>query len=185
MIFIFKDNKELMRTVSKPIYKYETGVDEIKILIPPEYQDMSCVIQCLLPDQETGLYKYCNYAEELYKERLVVTIPITSAVTKHVGEIKIWLLFLKKNADDPNIADSVLKSSMSTFKVFDNGSLDSQSEEGFDEIWTHSSIDELRDEIDDKADTIEVYGNQLQLKSGDTILNTVMLSDDVTWKEWV
>ena len=185
MVFIFKDNKELMRTVSEPVYKFETGADEIKILIPPKYQDMECVIQCLLPDSETGLYKYCDYAEELYKERLMVTVPITYSITQIVGEVKIWVMLLKRNPDNVDISDMVIKSSASTFEVKDNESLDSQSEYHFDEIWTHSGMTELRREIEDKADTINVVGNELQLKAGDTVLNTVVLSDDVTWKEWV
>lgn len=198
MLFLMNETKQLIRTgFKRPVYKFETGVEDIKFLIPQEFNgiDISetiCIVQCLLPEAK-GLYKVCEYDEELYKDRLTVTVPVTTTITKSVGDnesadVKLFLMFIQAQEEDPSIAKTVLKTSHGRFEILNNGSLDSASESDFDEIWEHSSIDDLKNKVDEldkgKGDNITLSGNVIELKSGDDILSTIELPDDVTWEEW-
>lgn len=195
---ILMDDKTLKITKYETVYKFETGIDNIEFLIPQLYKDkniaeMSCIALVLLDNEKErkGLYKFVDYEEELYKNRLKAVIPITSTITKNVGIVSVWLMFVKKNPEDTKYADSVLETDNVIFYVYDNGSEASSSEEKFDEIWDHTSIDELESDInnlseklDNKADTVLIDENNiLTLKSGDNILCSVQLRDDVTWEE--
>ena len=205
MLFLM-NGKELRRTGKKnPIYKYETGVDNIKILIPETYKninmnELNCVLQIETPEiavledgskKPVGYYKYCPYEEEgMYTGYLNVSVPITTSITKTDGIFTMWLLFILNDEEDPSIAKYVLKTNSATFEVTDNKSLDSVNELAFDEIWEHTSVDVLNynvkllvDEVDSKADTIDIVDNKIVLKSGDSVLTSVKLTDDVVWKE--
>lgn len=199
MYILMDENKHLLITKRDMIYKYETGVNTINILIPEFYQKipMSDFLPIILvklgTDSEKGLYKYMDYSDELYKDRFYqLQIPITTTLTKQDWNIEMWLLFIKKNEEDFNLADKVLETSSVNFEVVDNGSQASSSEESFDEIWVHGDethlekeIKELQTELKGKADNISVDENNiLTLKSGDEILVSVQLNNDVIWERW-
>ena len=205
MLFLM-NGKELRRTGKKnPIYKYETGVDNIKILIPEKYNDISmnelnCVLQIETPEltvldngtvKPVGYYKYCPYDEEsMYDGYLNVSVPITTSITKTQGAFTMWLLFILNDEENPEIAKYVLKTDSTNFEVLDNNSLDSVNELIFDEIWEHTTVDVLNhnvqtlsEAVENKADSIDIVDNEIVLKSGDSILTSVKLNDDVAWKE--
>lgn len=196
MIFLMQD-KNLIMTKRNFIYKFETGVDEIKFLIPQTYNNVdisetSCIVQCVLPNKK-GLYKVCQYEDELYKDKLTISVPVTTTITRSVGDepfanIDLFLMFVKPNPDNPRYALNVLKTAKGTFQVINNGSIDSESEETFDEIWEHSSMDDINNKLDelshDKADGMTLINGVLNLQSGETVLSSIQLPDDVTWEEW-
>lgn len=205
MLFLM-NGKELRRTGKKnPIYKYETGVDNIKILIPEKYNDISmnelnCVLQIETPEmtvldngavKPVGYYKYCPYDEEsMYDGYLNVSVPITTSITKTDGVFTMWLLFILNDEENPEIAKYVLKTDSTNFEVLDNNSLDSVNELIFDEIWEHTTVDVLNhnvqtlsEAVENKADSIDIVDNEIVLKSGDSVLTSVKLNDDVAWKE--
>lgn len=205
MLFLM-NGKELRRTGKKhPIYKYETGVDNIKVLIPETYNDvelrnLNCVLQIETPEmtadengnlKHVGYYKYCPYDDEsIYERYLNITVPITTSLTKNDGMCTMWLLFILNDEEDASKAKYVLKTDSVNFEVLDNKSPDAVNELHFDEIWEHTTVDVLNhnvqtlsEVVEAKADTIELVNNEIVLKSGDSVLTSVKLTDDVAWKE--
>jgi len=197
MIILMNDFKDLLITKKHPIYKYETSVDDIKVLIPQVYngtnmRDLECIVQCVLPNTNEGLYKYCNYNDELYKERLCVEIPITTSLTKEVGNVLFWLLFIKRNEEDESLADYVLKTNNCTIAIHDTKSPDSLTETSFDEMWQHTTettlietVNVLSEQVQSKADNVVIRDGNIALMSGDTVIDSDPLPTGVTWKEWV
>lgn len=199
MTILLDDEKCLKITKHSTIYKFETGIDNIKILLPQKYKDillseLTCVV--LVKKSNKGLFKYMKYKQELYKDRLCVELPITSTLTKEVGDISLWIMLIKRNEENPTLAKNVLQTNSVIFSITDNGSESSSSEEKFDEVWEHVNSDEIYDKInnlsdkvknisDTKADKLTLDdNNNLVLKSGDSVLATIKLTDDVVWEEW-
>lgn len=205
MLFLMNE-KDLRRTGKKhPIYKYETGIDDIKVLIPEQYNNvdmykMNCVLQIETPEitvledgttKPVGYYKFCPYEEEkMYDGYLNIKVPITTTITKNSGIFKMWLLFVLSDEEDTSIAKYIMKTNSANFEVLDNKSFDSANELAFDEIWEHTSVDVLNhnvrtlsETVETKADAIEIVENEIILKSGDSVLTAVKLTDDVAWKE--
>lgn len=197
MIILMNDFKDLLITKKKPIYKYETSVDNIKILIPQIYneinmRDLQCVVQCLLPNNKEGLYKYCNYNIELYKERLCVEVPITTSLSKEEGCILLWLLFIKRNEENESLADYVLKTNNCIIVVNDSKSPDSLTESSFDEVWQHTTestlietVNVLSEQVHSKADNLVISDGNIYLMSDDTVIDSDAIPSGVIWKEWV
>ena len=104
MIFILRD-KNLVRTVNHPVFRFETGADELVFIIPEKYRntDLSeCipVVEVNLPCDEEGntefFYTNWKYDETPYKEGfLSLTIPINSQLTQFAGTVDVWLMFVK------------------------------------------------------------------------------------------
>lgn len=160
MVFLLRD-KNLIRTVNHPVFRFETGVDDIKILIPKTEKLVNSipVVEISMPINDKGekgfFYTKWKYDEESYKEDyLSLTIPIKSQLTQFAGIIEIWVMCVDiqletdEEGNDKNYAKLVMKSFPSSFEVLDSGSSDSATERDFEELWYHTTIDALQDVID-------------------------------------
>lgn len=176
-------DKELITTRRIPIFVGEKNVDKFKIIIPIDYEDRVPTLQMILPDGKTGKIKVCEYEPEIYKDRFyVINVDIVSELTQYPGYINMWLIFFGTTQEKTS------KTSQLEVEIIDH--------EGFSVIEPDTPSEDIVQQItelqiavnslrENKGDTVKFDEdtNTLQLMSGETVLSTCEIPDDVTWSE--
>jgi hypothetical protein len=97
---IMNSNKELQRTTTPTIYQNENNADEILILLPQKYGNVSIkdcsvtinLLQTTTDNTNTGNIKLLEFKEDLYKDLyLQAIVPITVTETATAGMIEVFL----------------------------------------------------------------------------------------------
>ena len=176
-------DKELIATRRIPIFVGEKNVDKFKIIIPIDYEDRVPTLQMILPDGKTGKIKVCEYEPEIYKDRFyVMNVDIVSELTQYPGYINMWLIFFGTTQEKTS-KTSQLEVEIIDHKGFSAIEPDTPSEDIVQQITElQIAVNSLRE---NKGDTVKFDEdtNTLQLMSGETVLSTCEIPDDVTWSE--
>lgn len=195
---LIKDDKSLVKTVSRPIHEGENRVDEIQFLFgdnlfPNFTKDIVVMLQAILPypDEEagtdtTGKMRYMEIDEELYKEKYRMELPITSVLTKAAGDVIFWFMFF--DVSDPEHI-VLLKTDSTTIRI-DASLKDSSS--AFDDDKTYDVLATLQRDVEElkksRMDKVFEYNEDDQTiqfySNGNKCGEPVRLDTEVSWKNW-
>lgn len=99
MVYIVFKNKELLIKQDSVIYQHENLIDNIKILIPQEYNGHQLKEFDVYLQYENITNNVKNIklrlTDELYKEMMIYTLPVDSELTYSASKLKICLKFRK------------------------------------------------------------------------------------------
>ncbi len=99
MIYIVFQNKNLLVKQDAVIYQHENLIDNLKILIPQEYnghalKDFDVYLQYENITNNVKNIKL-NLTEETYKDMMIYALPIDNELTHGASKLKICLKFRK------------------------------------------------------------------------------------------
>lgn len=190
---LMDDKKNLITTVRNTIHYKENGVDKIQFLLPPQYDDINIV-------EYTITLKYVDpYGnfhtevlvpdEELYKNYLRYTLPVTTQLTQVVGVITLRLSIIQFLPGEETTVINKLDTNSTTLTVSKpDGFVDYVSFEDI-EAWKkqlanmNKDITELQDEmptdlkIDEETDNLHLVHGDEQIGEGVEILTPVNFDD--------
>ena len=190
---LMDDKKNLITNVRNTIHYKENGVDKIQFLLPPQYEDINIV-------EYTIVLKYVDpYGnfhtevlvpdEELYKNYLRYTLPVTTQLTQVVGVITLRLSVIQFLPGEETTVINKLDTNSTTLTVSKpDGFVDYVSFEDI-EAWKkqlanmNKDITELQDEmptdlkIDEETDNLHLVHGDEQIGEGVEILTPVNFDD--------
>lgn len=187
MYTILMDNqKNLITTVKNTIHYKENGVDKIHFLLPPLYEETDikeCIVTLKYIDPYGNFHaEILTPDEELYKNYIRYTLPITTKFTQVVGNIKLRLSIDKFIPGGESTIINVLDTNSTTVVVTKpEGFNDYVSFEDI-EAWKkqladmNNNITELQDEmptdleISEETDNLHLIHNGVQIGDGVEIL---------------
>lgn len=181
-VILMNKDKELITTIPSPVYQGEYNSTKLKFIIPKIYINLIPTLQIILPNN-TGKIRICTFDEGLYKDNwLTITIPVVAALTKYAGNSQLWISFLSQDGQETTV-----KTSFGELKIIEHKGYSDIVDNEFEDINTITQdITELKVAVktleNTKATSIKLENNNLCLVSGDNLLSTVELPDDVTWE---
>ena len=101
-------NNELIATQKQAIMQHSKLVDELRFLVPPDYDDLdmgtfnSAVLEYVSPVSKTYRTEYLALQQDRYKERLVYILPVDTKLTAEAGEIELQITFTKVELNPDN-----------------------------------------------------------------------------------
>lgn len=122
IIFNLK-NRSLDTTVKTNIMQKENLVDKIQFLVPPTYNGLdlsnfACTLKYVDPN---GAYhvEVLEKDEDTYKDYLRYVLPITTTLSKYIGECKIRLSMLGvyRETEESDLQNFVLNSDSTVIKI--------------------------------------------------------------------
>ena len=124
-ILVNHDN-ELIATQKQAIMQHSKLVDELRFLVPPDYDDLdmsafnSAVLEYVSPVSKTYRTEYLTLQQERYKEHLVYILPVDTKLTAEAGEIELQITFTKVelNPDNGQPFERVRKTKPHKLNVF-------------------------------------------------------------------
>lgn len=175
-------DKELHLTKKCKIYTGENLSAVLRILIPVEYEELTPVLQIVLPNGD-GKIRQCTYESELYNGMREIWIPVKSVLTQIPGVLKMWLTFFGEQ-------EELIKSGY--------GELEVEEHKGFgvqpDDDGEYESVDIVEQLLALKTDVATIRqstvtnivldddAHKLQYMSRDAVLGEVTLPNDVSWE---
>ena len=190
-IILIQSNKSLLVTKKRPIYQKENRADCIKFLISKDFMDnitdSTIILQVVLPNSPNdvgvtkGKLKYMKIEEELYKDKYVMSLPITTTLTNNYGTVQLWFIFF--NTDNKEL----IKTSSTTINIIQSDySMADIEDKEFPNIFEEISgrIDELEKTKLDKNIDYNPNENTLQFYCNGEPVETIKLDDDVQWTSW-
>ena len=124
-ILVNHDN-ELIATQKQAIMQHSKLVDELRFLVPPDYDDLdmgafnSAVLEYVSHVSKTYRTEYLSLQQERYKEHLVYILPVDTKLTAESGEIELQITFTKVelNPDNGQPFERVRKTKPCKINVF-------------------------------------------------------------------
>ena len=124
-ILVNHDN-ELIATQKQAIMQHSKLVDELRFLVPPDYDDLdmgafnSAVLEYVSPVSKTYRTEYLVLQQERYKEHLVYILPVDTKLTAESGEVELQITFTKVelNPDNGQPFERVRKTKPCKINVF-------------------------------------------------------------------
>lgn len=197
---IIKINKDktLEKTSFRAIYQNESRADEIDFLIDPsifigDVEDYKIMLQAVIPVEDKehqtptiNKMRYMEIEEEPYKNRYLMRLPITSALTEGAGEVLLWFLFF-----DMSDAQKIRLLKTNTVKIdikkTNNDSSIELEDKEFDNVLSklQKEIEDIKlnkmdkkFDYDEQTNTIQFYNN------GEPIGEPIKMDNEVIWKGW-
>lgn len=162
--------KNLNTTVKTSIYQQESNVDTIQFLIPPTYNDMDL-------SEFTMVLKYVDpngnfhsesleVDEDLYKNYLRYTLPVTTKLTQVVGKVTLRITAIDfVTVDDTETAVTKLETNSTTLMV--------QKPEGFYDYVDFEDIEAYKAKVaqlnQEVTDMQEQMPNDLAIDENDVL----------------
>lgn len=195
---LVNEDKSLIGTQIRPIYKGENRGDEIQFLIDPnvfdgmdEYLILALFVILPYPDEEhhtptTNKMRYMEIDEELYKGKYRTVLPINNILTKADGNVYMWLMFF--NTEDQEHI-KLLKTEVYTVHILpvmaDASSI-------LDDDTSYDVLEQLQQEItnlqETRMDKHFEYNEETQtiqfFSNGEPYGNPVPLDTNVSWRGW-
>ena len=103
---LMQQDKELIATVKTMIFEKENGVDTIRFLVPPYYNDLKltdCIVllKYVTPDRR-NLSEKLTLQEELYKGYADYRLNVSTKLTFLPGDVDLRLSFIKPTNSTDN-----------------------------------------------------------------------------------
>lgn len=195
-ILINKD-KSLEKTIFRPIYEEEHGVDSIQFLVSQEFYEnitnCSIMLQVLLPipdeehgTEQTGKLRHMEIEPELYEGRYRMVLPISNVLTQKAGLVEFWFLFYDGTEEDnvKLIKTNTCKIHIKPTKI--SSSIEMPEDESYDVLAVmQNDIRELKAnkmdnyfEYNEENATIQFYNN------GEPISEPIQLDQEIAWTNW-
>ena len=124
-IFLLENDNEIIATHREVLMQRSKLVDEVWILINPEYKisennmsDFSVVLEYILPVSKSYHSLELVKAEEGYEEYLKYIVPLDSNLSSEAGDIQLQLSFISVELDaDGNGVQKVRKTKPATLHI--------------------------------------------------------------------
>ncbi len=167
MVFVFKENKQLLCTVRSRLYQGENIADIIKIYTVKEYKSFDlkkfvASASYTTPRNEAYI-EILNWEEESDKDDFyLLKFPVTSKLTMSAGDIDIALTFTYNDLE--NNKQYIIKSSTETIRIDEwNDYFKFVPDDAF------ASIDNKLLELDTKIQEIIAAGETIQANTPDDL----------------
>lgn len=95
---LIKDNNEMIGSIIERIMQRSSGIDKIRFLVAPTYNDIDMADCTLLLEYRLPISKelksiILEKSEELYRDNIEYLLPIDINLTKEAGKIEIQASF--------------------------------------------------------------------------------------------
>lgn len=146
MYTILMDNqKNLITTVRNTIHYKENGVDKIHFLLPPKYEEMDiseCIVTLKYVDPYGNFHaEILTPDEELYKNYIRYTLPVTTNFTQVVGNICLRLTIDKFIPGEESTVINVLETNSTVVVI--------SKPDGFNDFVSFEDIEAWKKQLSD------------------------------------
>lgn len=95
---LIQDNHSFVHSDRKRILRGSTGIMSLRFLVDPQYGDLdmtkaTITLEYRTPISNKYVAKILNQSEELYKNKVEFLLPITSELTKEIGNLELTVNF--------------------------------------------------------------------------------------------
>lgn len=171
---LIKDNNEMIGSIIERIMQRSSGIDKIRFLVAPTYNDIDMADCTLLLEYRLPISKelksiILEKSEELYRDNIEYLLPIDINLTKEAGKIEIQASFLRTTME----ADGAVTSKVRKIQPY------------FIDIipisaWSNMIPDSEFAAIDQRILKLDAIANQLS-ETNNSIMDSK--ADDISYKD--